>query len=383
MIGADYPGQISRRHGGLIEYLEPLLDRRHATLDHAQIAALERLQQLSDELAAFAEARKSTLRRLFAAPDVPRGVYLWGGVGRGKSLLMDSFFATVPIRRKTRVHFHAFMRNVHASLAALKDEPDPLANVALQIARRSRLLCFDEFHVNDIADAMILGRLLSGLFDHGVVLVTTSNYAPDDLWPHGLLRERFLPAIALIKHWLDIVEVDAGVDYRLRTLEHVEAFHVPCGSVADVVMAEAFDAMRAGPDENPRVAIDGREILARQRAGSVIWFDFAALCDGPRSQRDYLEIARRFAVVFVSGIPRMGADSADQARRFTWLIDILYDHRVKLVASAAVPADALYTEGHNAREFARTVSRLMEMRTHDYMALPHVTDGDDSAPHHR
>jgi len=377
MIGADYPGQIFRRHGGLIEYLEPLLDQRHATLDHAQIAALDRLQQLSDELETFAAARKSTLRRLFAAPGVPRGVYLWGGVGRGKSLLMDSFFATVAIRRKTRVHFHAFMRDVHVALAALKDEADPLANVALQIARRSRLLCFDEFHVTDIADAMILGRLLSGLFDNGVVLVTTSNYEPDDLWPQGLLRERFLPAIALIKHWLDIVEVDAGVDYRLRALEHVEAFHVPCGPAADAVMARSFDAMRAGPDEDPQLSIDGREIAARQRAGSVIWFDFGALCDGPRSQRDYLEIARRFAVVFVSGIPRMGAGTADQARRFTWLIDILYDHRVKLVASAAVPADALYTEGHNAREFPRTVSRLMEMRTHDYMALPHVSDGDD------
>jgi cell division protein ZapE len=334
---------------------------------------------LSDELGAFATARKSTLRRLFAAPDVPRGVYLWGGVGRGKSLLMDSFFATVAIRRKRRVHFHAFMRSVHASLAALKDEPDPLANVAVQIARGSRVLCFDEFHVNDIADAMILGRLLSGLFDQGVVLVTTSNYAPDDLWPEGLLRERFLPAIALIKHGLDIVEVDAGVDYRLRTLEQVEAFHVPSGGAADAAMARSFDAMRAGPDEDPRLTVDGREIVARQRAGSLVWFDFGALCDGPRSQRDYLEIARRFAVVFVSGIPRMGADAADRARRFTWLIDILYDHRVKLVASAAVPADALYTEGHDAREFPRTVSRLMEMRTHDYMALPHVTDGPDGA----
>ena len=227
MIGADYPGQISRRHGGLIEYLEPLLDQRHATLDHAQIAALDRLQQLANELAAFAEARKSKLRRLFATPDVPRGVYLWGGVGRGKSLLMDSFYATVPIRRKTRIHFHAFMRDVHVSLAELKDEPDPLVSVATQIARRSRLLCFDEFHVNDIADAMILGRLLSVLFENGVVLVTTTNYAPDELWPHGLLRDRFLPTIALIKQWLDIVEVDAGVDYRLRALEHVEAFHVP------------------------------------------------------------------------------------------------------------------------------------------------------------
>jgi cell division protein ZapE len=379
MIGADYPGQISRRHGGLIEYLEPLLDKRHATLDHAQIAALERLQQLSDDLETFAAARKSTLRRLFVAPEVPRGVYLWGGVGRGKSLLMDSFFATVAIRRKTRVHFHAFMRDVHVSLAALKNEPDPLANVALQIARRSRLLCFDEFHVNDIADAMILARLLTNLFDSGVVLVTTSNYAPDDLWPQGLLRERFLPAIAVIKHWLDIVEVDAGVDYRLRTLEHVEAFHVPAGMAADEAIAQSFDAMRGGPDEDPHITIEGRPIGVRRRAGSVIWFDFAALCDGPRSQRDYLEIARRFAVVFVSGIPRMGIDTADQARRFTWLIDILYDHRVKLVASAAVPADALYTEGHNAREFPRTVSRLMEMRSHDYMARPHVTDGDDHA----
>jgi cell division protein ZapE len=376
MIGADYPGQIARRHGGLIEYLEPLLDQRHATLDHSQIAALDRLQQLSDELATFAAARKSTLRRLFAAPDIPRGVYLWGGVGRGKSLLMDSFFATVPIRRKTRVHFHGFMRSVHVALAGLKDQPDPLADVALQLARRSRLLCFDEFHVNDIADAMVLGRLLSSLFEHGVVLVTTSNYPPDDLWAQGLLRERFLPTIELIKQWLDIVEVDAGVDYRLRALEHVEVFHVPAGLAAEDAMLRSFEAMRGGPDEDPHLAVEGRTITARRRAGSVVWFDFAALCDGPRSQRDYLEIARRFAVVFVSAIPRMGADTADQARRFTLLIDILYDHRVKLVASAAAPADALYTEGHNAREFPRTVSRLMEMRTRDYMALPHIADGD-------
>jgi cell division protein ZapE len=378
MIGADAPGEISRRHGGLIDYLEPLLDQRRATLDHAQIAALERLQQLADDLVAFKVSRKSALKRLFGAPGVPRGVYLWGGVGRGKSLLMDSFFATVPIRRKTRVHFHAFMRDVHASLGTLKNETDPLAKVAAQIARRHRLVCFDEFHVSDIADAMILGRLLAGLFENGVVLVTTSNYAPDDLWPQGLLRERFLPAIALIKHWLDIVEVDAGIDYRLRTLEHVEAFYVPGGAAADAAMTRAFEEMRSGPDEESRVAIDGRTIPARRRAGGMIWFDFRALCDGPRSQRDYLELARRFAVVFLSDIPRLGPASADQARRFTWLIDILYDHRVKLVASAAVPADALYTDGPNAWEFPRTISRLVEMRTHDYMALPHVTAGDDT-----
>ena len=228
---------------------------------------------------------------------------------------------------------------------------------------------------------MILGRLLSALFDSGVVFVMTSNYPPDELWPHGLLRERFLPTIALIKQWLDIVEVDAGVDYRLRALEHVEAFHVPCrrsGRCGD-------DPRRSkrcggGPDEDPQLTIDGRPLSARRRAGSVVWFDFAALCDGPRSQRDYLELARRFAVV-LSRISRGWAwtpPTRPGASRCS--IDILYDHRVKLVASAAAPADALYAKDRNAREFPRTVSRLMEMRTRDYMALPHVTDGDAGAP---
>ncbi|HEV2221189.1 MAG TPA: cell division protein ZapE [Casimicrobiaceae bacterium] len=358
----------------MIDYLEPLLDRRHATLDHAQVSALERLQVLADELAAFRAARRSTLRRLFAAPAVPRGVYLWGGVGRGKSLLMDSFYATVAVRRKTRIHFHAFMRDVHAALAALKDATDPLATVAAQIARRHRLVCFDEFHVSDIADAMILGRLLSALFETGVVLVMTSNDAPERLWPDGLLRERFLPAIRLIEQWLDVVEVDAGVDYRLQALEHLTTWHVPAGPVADAALLAVFEGMRAGPDEELRFEVDGRPLVARHRAGSIVWFDFAALCDGPRSQRDYLEIARRFAVVFLSGVPQMGTGSADQARRFTWLIDILYDHRVKLVASAGVPAESLYFEGPQASEFPRTVSRLIEMRTRDYMALPHVAD---------
>ncbi|HMA31177.1 MAG TPA: cell division protein ZapE, partial [Casimicrobiaceae bacterium] len=354
----------------MIDYLEPLLDRRRATLDHAQAAALERLQVLADELAAFRVARQSKLRRLFASPAVPRGVYLWGGVGRGKSLLMDSFYATVSIRRKTRIHFHAFMREIHVALASMKDEADPLAIVAAQIARRYRLICFDEFHVSDIADAMILGRLLSALFEAGVVLVMTSNYAPDRLWPDGLLRQRFLPAIELIKHWLDVVEVDAGIDYRLRTLEHLTTWHVPAGRSADMAMNAVFEGMRAGPDEELRLEVEGRPLLARHRAGSVVWFDFEALCDGPRSQRDYLELARRFAVVLVSNIPQLGAGAADQARRFTWLIDILYDHRVKLVASAAVPAESLYLEGAHAGEFQRTVSRLIEMRTREYIALP-------------
>ena len=369
----DYPGQIARRSGALVDYIEPLLVSRHATLDHAQTAALDRLEQLARELTEFKVARESTLTRIFAPPDVPRGVYLHGGVGRGKSFLMDSFFAAVPVRRKTRVHFHAFMRDVHESLATLKHEEDPLVIVAGRIAQRWRLVCFDEFHVSDIADAMILGRLLATLFEAGVVFVMTSNYAPDALFPEGLQRERFLPAIALIGEWLDVLEVDAGVDYRLRTLEQVPTYLVPSGPATDATLDRSFEAMRSGDNEDPSIVVEGRTLTARRRAGSMIWFDFKTLCDGPRSQRDYLELARRFAVTIVSDIPRMGPETNDQARRFTWLVDILYDHRVKLLASAAAPAEDLYTEGRNAHEFARTVSRLTEMRTREYMATPHVS----------
>jgi cell division protein ZapE len=378
VIGATAPGQTARRHGALRDYLEPELARRGAVLDDAQTDALAHLQRLSDELAAFRSARRSTLKRLLAPPAVPRGLYLWGGVGRGKSFLMDSFFAVVPIKRKTRVHFHAFMRDVHAELATLKREVDPLATVAARIARRWRLVCFDEFHVSDIADAMILGRLLTALFAGGVVFVLTSNYPPEGLYPNGLQRQNFVPTIRLLRDWLDVLEVDGGIDYRLRALEHMQTFHVPAGARADAAMERAFEAMRTGPDEPVRLAVEGRTLVARRCAGSAVWFDFAALCDGPRSQRDYLELAQRFAVVFLSDIPVMSAAQGDLARRFTWLIDILYDHRVKLVASAAAPAPDLYVAGPNAQEYPRTVSRLTEMRTHDYMALPHALGGAES-----
>ena len=372
MNDAEGPVAIGRREGALVAWIDPILAARGTTLDHAQVAALERLQRLAAELEAFRVARRSTLKRLFSKPAVPRGVYLWGGVGRGKSFLMDAFFATVAIKRKSRVHFHAFMREVHEELARLKDEPDPLATVAARIARKWRLICFDEFHVADIADAMILGRLFSALFRHGIVFVMTTNYAPDGLWPDGLQRERFLPTIALIKEWLDVIEVDAGIDYRLRTLEQVESYHVPLDARADAALAAAFDAMRAGPDDDPKLVVEGRTLTARRRAGSVAWFDFVTLCDGPRSQRDYLELACRFSVLLLSGIPRMTAEMGDRSRRFTWLVDILYDHRVKLLATAAAPPEELYPEGPNSREFARTVSRLAEMQTHDYMSEPHI-----------
>ncbi len=372
MTGATAPGQIARREGALLDYLEPLLGARGGALDSAQVDALERLQQLSDELASFRSARQSRLKRLFAPPPVPRGVYLWGGVGRGKSLLMDGFFAAVPLKRKTRVHFHAFMRSVHEELKTLKNEADPLVTVAARIARRSRLICFDEFHVSDIADAMILGRLLSLLFDEGVVFVMTSNYPPGGLYPNGLQRRNFLPAIRLIEERMDVVQVDGGVDYRLRMLEQLDVYIVPAGAAADARMAAAFEKMCGGPDEDLRLLIDGRPLRARRRAGSAVWFDFKALCEGPRSQRDYLELAQRFAVMFLSDLPVLIAQQGDIARRFTWLVDILYDHRVKLVVSAVAPAEAIYVDGPNVQEFPRTVSRLAEMRTHAYMAGAHI-----------
>lgn len=354
-------------------YLARQLAARGSAPDEAQRRAVVRLDRLADELRAFRLARASRLKRLLSAPEVPRGVYLWGGVGRGKSLLMDAFHATVATRRKTRVHFHAFMRDVHEALAKLKREADPLATVASGIAQRYRLICFDEFHVSDIADAMILGRLFDALFTHGVVFVLTSNDPPEGLYPDGLQRQNFLPSIELLCRWLDRIEVEGGIDYRLRTLEQASVFHAPADEAAERAMARMFDAMASGPGEKPTLVIEGRPMHAKRRAGSAIWFDFEALCEGPRSQRDYLELARRFAVMLVSGVPKMDRSRSDAARRFTWLVDILYDHRVKLVLSAAAPAESLFVEGPNAREFPRTVSRLAEMRSHDYMALAHAS----------
>src|SRR5213593_1057614 len=372
------PPSLAVARGALIRHLEPELIRRDIVLDGAQAEALARLQRLYDELVAFKKARQSLLRWL-SPPVPPRGVYFWGGVGRGKSFLMDAFYAAVPLRRKTRVHFHAFMRDVHEQLKTLKREEDPLAAVAARIARRHRLVCFDEFHVSDVADAMILGRLLSALFVRGVVFVMTSNYRPDDLYPDGLQRQNLLPTIALLKQWLDVIEVDGGTDYRLRELEHAACYYVTPPGSAGTELAERFERMRPGPDEDPRLDIEGRILKAKKRAGSLVWFDFATLCDGPRSQLDYLELARRFAVVMVSGVPRLTPDMGNAARRFTWLVDVLYDHRVKLLVSAAVPADELYREGPNSQDFPRTVSRLIEMRTHEYMALPHQA-GEPALP---
>ena len=365
--------------GALLEYLLPELDRRQMMLDAGQRAALEHLERLHDELIAFRQARLSLWRRWLDPPASPRGVYLWGGVGRGKTFLMDAFHAASPLKRKVRFHFHAFMKGVHDELKTMSRVEEPLAVVATRIARRYRLICCDEFHVSDIADAMILGRLFSHLFDRGTVLVLTSNYRPDDLYPSGLQRQRLLPTIALLKSRLEVVELDGDIDYRLRQLEQAPSYYVAPLGAADVSLAVLFERMRPGPDEDSRLVVDGRPLKAKKRAGSTVWFDFATLCEGPRSQIDYLELARRFAVIIVSDVPRLTPEMSNAARRFTWLVDVLYDHRVKLLLSAKVDAGELYREGANSRDFARTVSRLAEMRTREYMALPHVA-GDADPP---
>jgi cell division protein ZapE len=338
--------------------------------DASQLAALDRLQRLDESWRVYKAQRSNALKKLIARPPVPRGVYLWGGVGRGKSFLMDAFFAAVPVLRKTRLHFHEFMRSVHHELDEVKGTPDPLDEVARRIAKRHRLICFDEFHVSDIADAMILHRLLVKLFDLNVGLVMTSNYAPDDLYPDGLHRDRLLPAIALLKERLDIVHVDGGIDYRQRAMEQIEAYLTPWGAGAEATLAAAFDRIAEVDDEDPVLDIESRRIRARRRAGGVVWFDFAVLCGGPRSHTDYLEIAARFHTVLLSNIPCMSAGQASEARRFTWLVDVLYDHRVKLVASAEAPPDQLYTAGVLSNEFARAASRLVEMQSREYLDAP-------------
>ena len=358
---------------GMLDAYNATLAERGYSADAAQMAAAERLQQLYSELLSFKHARRGMLRRMLSRAEPPRGVYFWGGVGRGKSFLMDCFYDSVPYRRKRRIHFHAFMHQVHRQLDALKNQAEPMEALAERIAGEVRLLCFDEFHVSDIADAMILGRLLDALFARGVVFVMTSNYPPDRLYPNGLQRDRFLPTIALMKERLDVVEVDAGIDYRLRTLEQVEIYHAPADGAAEAKMAEYFDAIDGGAgEEGGELEVLGRMIPTRRRGHGVIWFDFSALCEGPRSQNDYLELAQGFHTVLISGIPKMSARHANEARRFTWLVDVFYDHKVKLIATADCEPEQLYTEGVQASEFFRTVSRLTEMRSREYLALQHL-----------
>ena len=355
------------------EAYEAELKVRGYTADPAQLRAVEALERCASDWAAYKAKRSNALKKLINRPEIPKGVYMFGGVGRGKSFLMDCFFNAVPLKRKTRLHFHEFIREVHHELVNLQGTVNPLDELGKRMSKRYRLICFDEFHVADITDAMILHRLLNALFDNGVGFVTTSNFKPDDLYPGGLHRDRILPAIALLNAKLEVLNVDNGTDYRRRTLEDAKLYHVPNGPVADAAMTATFNALAEQHDEDPLLHIESRQIGAVRKAGGVVWFDFKTLCGGPRSQNDYLEIASRFHTVFLSGVPHMPVRMASEARRFTWLVDVLYDRRVKLIMSADVAPEQLYTEGPMSHEFPRTVSRLTEMQSKEFLELERRT----------
>jgi cell division protein ZapE len=349
-------------------YLQTLAERGY-TADPAQLRAIDSLERCEREWADYKARRGNALTKLVVRPPIPRGVYMYGGVGRGKSFLMDCFFNAVPLQRKTRLHFHEFMREVHRELAELQGTVNPLDELGKRMARRYRLICFDEFHVADITDAMILHRLLAALFENRVSIVTTSNFKPDDLYPNGLHRDRILPAIELLKDKLEVISVDNGTDYRQVTLAQVGLYQTPLDAAAEVAMTDAFERLAEARDEPPVLNIEHRELTARRRAGGIVWFDFKELCGGPRSQNDYLELASQFHTLLLSGVPQMAPRNASEARRFTWLVDVLYDRRVKLIMSAAVEPELLYTEGPLAHEFPRTVSRLREMQSAEFLAL--------------
>jgi len=362
---------------GPIELYHRALERRGFKSDSSQLRAVERLQQLYEEWTAYKAKRSTALRRLVVHPELPRGVYLWGGVGRGKSFLLDSFYLSLPLVRKRRVHFHHFMRDVHRELEELKGREDPLAALAERIAKRYRLICFDEMHVDDIADAMIIGRLLGRIMDLGVVCCMTSNYRPDDLYKDGLKRENFLPTIELLKTRLDVLHVDGGIDYRRRMLEGVKVYYSPLDEGADRALMETFKRIAEVEEEFHELDVEGRVIPYRHRAGGVVWFDFGVICGWGRSQHDYLDLSKRFHTVIVSGVPRIGLALAEEGRRFTLMVDVFYDNRVKLIVSAESAPDKLLRieeDPGDARlramvfEFARTASRLVEMQSRAYLA---------------
>ncbi len=341
--------------------------------DPAQLRAIAALERCAAEWAHYKGKRSNKLKKLINKPPIPRGVYMFGGVGRGKSFLMDCFYEAVPIKRKTRLHFHEFMREVHRELGRLQGTENPLQALGAQMAKRFKLICFDEFHVADVTDAMILHRLLVSLFDNGVGFVTTSNFKPDELYPNGLHRDRILPAIALLNERLEVINVDNGTDYRERTLEKLRLYLYPQSPETDTELTQGFVRLAQGSAEEPVFHLKSRQIPAKRRSGKVIWFEFRELCGKPCSQNDYLEIATQFDTVILSGVPEMSESMASLARRFTLLVDVLYDRRVKLVVAADVAPELLYTKGMLAHEFVRTVSRLQEMQSAEYLALEHRT----------
>ncbi len=347
--------------------------------DAAQEQTVRHLQRLYEELTQRPSAKAGWLSWITStltndrSTEPMRGLYLWGGVGRGKTYLMDMFFDCLPFADKKRTHFHRFMNKIHEQLKTLRDQTDPLAIVAQRFADTNRVLCFDEFIVKDIGDAMILGGLLKHLLSRKLVLVATSNIPPDELYKDGLQRDHFRPAIELIKNHTEVVQVTGSMDYRLQFLGRANIYFSPVDDAAEAGLLHNFQRIAPEPSVNgATLEIEGRDIQTVRHAGDVVWFDFDVLCAGPRSQNDYLEIAKCFHTVFVSGIPRLDAESDDAARRLINLVDILYDHGVKLLASAAAAPAELYTGTRMRDEFARTTSRLAEMQTHEYLAKTHI-----------
>ncbi len=341
--------------------------------DQARVAA--RLDDLYQRLLESGRPHSTGLLTLFRrSATVPEtGLYIWGDTGRGKTWLVDLFYETLPFTDKLRRHFHRFMADVHEQLAELEHNADPLDTVAAQIAETARVVCFDEFFVSDIADAMILGTLFGSLFRRGVTLVATSNIPPQNLYKDGLQRSRFLPAIELIQRYTESVHMDGTDDYRLRALEKAEIYHSPLDIAARQSLTRSFEQI--APDVSWRqdeLMVSGRMIPTIRRAEGVVWFTFDDICDGPRSQLDYIEIARSFHSVLVSEVPRFDETLENQARRFIALVDEFYDRNVKLILSAAVPVGELYAGQRLDFEFRRTRSRLEEMQSHDYLARPHL-----------
>ena len=355
------------------------LERPDFEHDDAQATAVASLQRVYEALCASNLRYPFTTRaklRLFPASrgQAPvRGLYMYGGVGRGKTYLMDVFYDCIDDEHKLRRHFHRFMQGIHAELKALSGKSNPLRIVAEKLAKSARVICFDEFFVSDIADAMLLGTLFEELFRRGVTLVATSNIPPDELYRDGLQRNRFLPTIELIKQHTQVLHVDGPVDFRLRVLEQAEIYHSPLDEKADASLNDSFDRIAQEPGiDNFVLQVEGRPVQTRRRAHGVVWFDFEDICGGPRSQTDYIQIASWHHTVLISNLPQLDSTREDQARRFIALVDEFYDRRINLIISAATAVEAIYAGRRLGFEFERTLSRLREMQSHEYLAQAHI-----------
>jgi cell division protein ZapE len=355
-----------------LQHYQRDLDREDFQRDPAQAHAVDALQRVYEDLMNAPPKKRLGSSRLLW-PRVP-GLYLWGGVGRGKTYLMDAFYESLPFNRKMRTHFHRFMLEVHERRKHYVNERDPIGKVAAEFSEKVRVLCFDEFFVSDIADAMILGRLMEVMFQKGVTLIATSNVAPDGLYKDGLQRQNFLPAIERLKKNVGVLNVDGGVDHRLRALTRAEVYHHPSDAEADQGLSQCFASIagNAGIANVEMIVLD-RSILARRLADGVAWFDFSALCEGARSAADYIEIGRTHHTVLLSHVPQMGKEMEDPARRFINLVDEFYDRGVKLIIAADVAQDNLYAGQKLRFEFQRTQSRLQEMQSQEYLAKPHLS----------